>query len=155
MARSSNLDSQLREALIFLQTETPGIIGAVLVSNSGLTICSALPDNIQSDVVAAMTASMLALGERTAKELWEGKLDQVLIKGESGSYTLVEKVNPQVAIVVLASVQAKLGLVLLNVLRTSLAISKIIEEALRVYPASLSQRPSPATIRRFRGRRVG
>lgn len=131
------------------------MIGAVLVSTSGLTIISTLPDTIEADVVAAMTAALLALGDRTAQELWQGKSDQVMIKGEKGTFTLVEKVNSQVSIVVLASVQAKLGLVLMNMLRTSLAVAKIIEAALQAYPSSVSQKPSPGTIHRFRRHRIG
>jgi len=155
MATGSNLNDQLRDALLFLQAETPGLTGAVLVSSSGLTIISTLPDTIEADVVAAMTAALLALGDRTAQELWQGKSDQVMIKGEKGTFTLVEKVNSQVSIVALASVQAKLGLVLMNMLRTSLAVAKIIEAALQAYPSSVSQKPSPATIHRFRRRRIG
>lgn len=155
MAIGRNLNDKLRDALLFMQAETPGLMGAVLVSSSGLTIVSTLPNTIEADVVAAMTASLLALGDRTAQELWQGKSDQVMIKGEKGTFTLVEKVNSQVAIVILASVQAKLGLVLMNMLRTSLAVAKIIEEALQAYPSSLAQKPSTATIHRFRRRSVG
>jgi hypothetical protein len=155
MAIGRNLNDKLRDALLFMQAETPGLMGAVLVSSSGLTIVSTLPNTIEADVVAAMTASLLALGDRTAQELWQGKSDQVMIKGEKGTFTLVEKVNSQVAIVILASVQAKLGLVLMNMLRTSLAVAKIIEEALQAYPSSLTQKPSTATIHRFRRRSVG
>jgi len=155
MAIGRNVNDKLRDALLFMQAETPGLMGAVLVSSSGLTIVSTLPNTIEADVVAAMTASLLALGDRTAQELWQGKSDQVMIKGEKGTFTLVEKVNSQVAIVILASVQAKLGLVLMNMLRTSLAVAKIIEEALQAYPSSLTQKPSTATIHRFRRRSVG
>lgn len=155
MAIGRNLNDKLRDALLFMQAETPGLMGAVLISSSGLTIVSTLPNTIEADVVAAMTASLLALGDRTAQELWQGKSDQVMIKGEKGTFTLVEKVNSQVAIVILASVQAKLGLVLMNMLRTSLAVAKIIEEALQAYPSSLTQKPSTATIHRFRRRSVG
>lgn len=150
MVTASSLNERLREALIVMQTETPGLIGAVVVSTSGLTIVSTLPDDIEGDVVSAMTASLLALGDRTANELWRGRLDQVLIRGEKGTFALVEKVNSQVAIVVLASVQAKLGLVLVNLLRASLTVHGIIEEALQACPPPLSQRPTLAAVRRLR-----
>lgn len=150
MATRSNLNSQLRGVLLNLQAETPGLMGAVLLSAAGLTIVSTLPENVEADVVAAMTASMVALGERTAKELWRSQLSQVLIKGQEGTYALVEKVNSQVAMVVLAGDEARLGLVFMNMTRASMAIARIIEEALRAYPSSLSEKPSPTSIRRLR-----
>jgi len=150
VATRGNLNGQLREALLTLQAETPGLVGAVLLSTAGLTIVSTLPETVEADVVAAMTAPMLALGERTVKELWQGELSQVLIKGQHGTYALVEKVNSQVAMVALAREEAKLGLAFMNMARASLAIAIIIEEALRAYPSSVSQKPSARAIRRLR-----
>ncbi len=150
MATGISLNSQLRGVLLNLQAETPGLMGAVLVSAAGLTIVSTLPENVEADVVAAMSASMVALGERTVKELWGSQLSQVLIKGQEGTYTLVEKVNRQVAMVVLASEEARLGLVFMNMARASLVIARIIEEALQAYPSPLSRKPSAPTIHRLR-----
>ncbi len=150
MATKGNLNSRLRESLLMLEAETPGLVGSVLVSSAGLTIVSTLPETVEADVVAAMTAPMVALGERTATELWQGQLSQVLIKGEEGTYALVEKVNSQMAMVVLATEEAKLGLVFMNMARASLAISTIVQEALQAYAPSLSKKPSPRAIRRFR-----
>ena len=42
--------------------------------------------------MAAMSAAMLALGERIAAELGRGELDQVYIKGDSG-YVLLMSVT--------------------------------------------------------------
>lgn len=150
MATSISLNSQLREALLTLQTETPGLMGAVLVSTAGLTIVSMLPENADPDVVAAMTAPLLALSERAVKELWQGRLSQVLIKGHEGIYALAEKVNSQVAIVALASRDAKLGFVFMNMARASLIIDRIIAETLRAYPPPPSRKISATAIRRFR-----
>jgi predicted regulator of Ras-like GTPase activity (Roadblock/LC7/MglB family) len=150
MVKRSSLNSQLHEGLLTLQAETPGLLGAVLLTAGGLTIVSTLPESVEADVVAAMAAPMLALGERTVEELWQGRLSQVLIKGYEGPYALVEKVNSQVAMVALASREAKLGLVFMNVARTTLAIGRIIDETLQAYPSSVSRKPSAAAIRRLR-----
>lgn len=64
--------------------------------------------------MAAMTAFMVALGERTIKGLWESQLSQVLIKGQERTYALVEKVNSQVTMLALANQEAKLGVILMN-----------------------------------------
>ncbi len=125
-------------------------MGAVLVSTAGLTIVSTLPETVEADVMAAMTAFMGALSERTITGLWESQLSQVLIKSQERTYALVEKVNSRTATVALTNEQARLGLVFMNMARASLAIAGIIEEALRAYPSSLSRRPSATNIRRFR-----
>jgi predicted regulator of Ras-like GTPase activity (Roadblock/LC7/MglB family) len=150
MATGSTLNGQLREALLTLQAETPGLLGAVLVSTAGLTIVSTLPGTAEPDVVAAMAAPLLALSERTAKELWHGQLSQVLIKGQQGSYVLVERVNSQVAIVALASKDAKLGFVFMNITRTSATIARIIKKALEAHPAPRSPHITRAAVRKFR-----
>ena len=49
-------------------------MGAVLVSTAGLTIVSTLPETVEADVMAAMTAFMGALSERTTTGLWESQL---------------------------------------------------------------------------------
>lgn len=125
-------------------------MGAVLVSTAGLTIVSTLPETVEADVIAAMTAFMGALSERTITGLWESQLSQVLIKSQERTYALVEKVNSQVTMLALANQEAKMGLIFMNMARASLAIARIIEESLRIYPSSLSPNPSATTIRRFR-----
>lgn len=62
-------------------------MGAVLVSTAGLTIVTTLPETVEADVMATMTAFMVALGNRTIKGLWESQLSQVLIKGQERTYT--------------------------------------------------------------------
>jgi predicted regulator of Ras-like GTPase activity (Roadblock/LC7/MglB family) len=150
VATGSTLNGRLRDALLTLQAETPGLLGTVLVSTAGLTIASTLPETVEPDVVAAMTAPMVALSERTAKELWQGQLAQVLVKGQSGTYVLMEKVNSQVAIVALASKDTKLGFVFMNMTRASATIDRIIKETLEAYPSRPSPRISDTAIRRFR-----
>jgi predicted regulator of Ras-like GTPase activity (Roadblock/LC7/MglB family) len=150
MVAPGNLNRRLRDTLLTLQAETPGLLGTILVSTAGLTIVSTLPQTVEPDVVAAMAAPLLALSERTAKELWHGQLSQVLIKGQQGSYVLVERVNSQVAIVALASEEAKLGFVFINMTRTSAIVARIIREALEAHPAPPRPRISVASIRKFR-----
>ena len=150
MATRGNLNSQLRKALLTLEAETPGVMGAVLVSAAGLTIVSTLPDGVEPDVVAAMTAPLLALSERAIEELWQGRLSQVLIVGQDGAYGLVEKVNSQVAIVALASKEAKLGFVFMNMTGASGAIATIIREALRAHPLPAPQKIAARSVRKFR-----
>ncbi|MBU7009780.1 MAG: roadblock/LC7 domain-containing protein [Theionarchaea archaeon] len=71
-----------------LEATTPDIEASAVVSVDGLMIASALPRDVEEDRVAAMSAAMLSLGERTASELARGGLSEVYVKGENGYIVL-------------------------------------------------------------------
>ncbi|MCP4229856.1 MAG: hypothetical protein GY771_06870, partial [bacterium] len=74
---------------------------------------------------AAMSAAMLSLGERTAQELGRGMLNQVFIKGEEG-YVLLMNAGEDAVLTALARADAKLGMIFLDMKRTSEDIGKVI-----------------------------
>jgi predicted regulator of Ras-like GTPase activity (Roadblock/LC7/MglB family) len=99
-----------------MQASSPDIEGSAIVSVDGLSIASALRQEIEEDRVSAMSAAMLSLGERIASELGRGVLDQVYIKGENG-YVLLMAVGEEAVLTVMARKEAKLGLILLEMKR--------------------------------------
>lgn len=99
-----------------LQASSPDIEATAVVSVDGLTIASALPQNVEEDRVAAMSAAMLSLGERIASELGRGSLEQVYIKGTNG-YVVLMSVGNNAVLTTLARENAKLGLFLLDMRR--------------------------------------
>lgn len=113
------------ERLRDLQASTPDIEASAVVSVDGLSIASALPQEVEEDRVSAMSAAMLSLGERIATELGRGVLDQVYIKGEKG-YVILMSVGEEAVLTALAREQAKLGLVLLDMRRTTKVLSDLI-----------------------------
>jgi len=117
--------SKLVEILQDLQVSSPGIQASAVVSVDGLTIASALPQNVQEDRVAAMSAAMLSLGERISSELGRGDLDQVYIKGEMG-YVMLMSVGEDAVLTTLAKAKAKLGLIFLDMQRAIDEIAEII-----------------------------
>jgi uncharacterized protein len=108
-----------------LQMSSPNIEASAVVSVDGLTIASALPQNVEEDRVAAMSAAMLSLGERIASELGRGTLDQVYIKG-SGGYVLLMSVGKDAVLTALAREDAKLGLILMDMHRTVEALQNLL-----------------------------
>ena len=72
-----------------------------------------------------MSAALLSLGDRTAKELARGGLEQVLIKGDHG-YILMTHAGEDAVLTVLAKPQAKLGLIFLDVKRAAESVAKVI-----------------------------
>jgi predicted regulator of Ras-like GTPase activity (Roadblock/LC7/MglB family) len=108
-----------------LQASSPDVEASAVVSVDGLTMASALPADVEEDRVAAMSAAMLSLGERIATELGRGTLDQVYIKGEKG-YVVLMAVGQEAVLTVLARQQAKLGLLFLDMRRTTEDLAKLL-----------------------------
>ncbi|HUF40299.1 MAG TPA: roadblock/LC7 domain-containing protein [Anaerolineales bacterium] len=106
------------ERLRDLQASTPDVQASAIVSVDGLSIASALPQEVEEDRVSAMSAAMLSLGERIASELGRGSLEQVYIKGENG-YVLLMSVGEEAVLTVMARKEAKLGLILLDMRRAA------------------------------------
>jgi predicted regulator of Ras-like GTPase activity (Roadblock/LC7/MglB family) len=108
-----------------LQASSPDIEATAVVSVDGLTIASALPQNVEEDRVAAMSAAMLSLGERIASELGRGSLEQVYIKGAKG-YVVLMAVGNDAVLTALARENAKLGLFLLDMRRVVDTLSGLL-----------------------------
>ncbi|KYC46106.1 MAG: Roadblock/LC7 domain protein [Candidatus Methanofastidiosum methylothiophilum] len=119
--RTQNLTDILKE----LEATTPDVEASAVVSIDGLIIASALPQDVEEDRVAAMSAAMLSLGERTSQELKRGSLEQVFVKGVNG-YIIMMGAGQEAVLTALARKDAKLGLVFLDMKRTADEIGKII-----------------------------
>ena len=116
---------QMVEELKKLQISSPDIQASAVVSIDGLIIASALPGRVEEDRVSAMSAAMLSLGERISIELKRGDLDQVYIRGDNG-YVMLTSVGQDAVLTVMASVNAKLGLIFLDIKRTADALTVLI-----------------------------
>lgn len=123
MAKSRS--QQIVELLRDMQASSPDIEASSVVSVDGLTIASALPQSVEEDRVAAMSAAMLSLGERIASELGRGSLEQVYIKGAAG-YVVLMSVGNEAVLTALARENAKLGLLLLDMRRTVDTLSGLL-----------------------------
>lgn len=108
-----------------MQASSPDIEGSAIISVDGLSIASALHQEIEEDRVSAMSAAMLSLGERIATELGRGILEQVYIKGENG-YVLLISVGEEAVLTVMARKEAKLGLILLDMKRAVEDLDQLI-----------------------------
>ena len=116
---------RLTEALYTLQAGASAIEASAIVSVDGLIIASALPAGSEEDRVSAMSAAMLSLGERIAIELGRGNLEQVYIKGDRG-YVILMSVGEESVLTALATSNAKLGLVFLEMRRAVATLSKLL-----------------------------
>ena len=115
----------LTSILAELNGSSADIEASAIVSTDGLMMAALLPSNMDEDRVGAMSAALLSLGDRTAKELARGGLEQVLIKGDKG-YILMTYAGDDAVLTVLAKPQAKLGLIFLDVKRAAESVGKVI-----------------------------
>lgn len=116
---------RIEERLDALRAMSPELEAAALIGVEGLTIAASSAEEADDEVLAAMTAAMLALGERIASELGRGDLEQVLIKGEKG-YVLLMGVDERAVLTALAGAEAKLGLLFLELRRAVEAVRPLI-----------------------------
>jgi predicted regulator of Ras-like GTPase activity (Roadblock/LC7/MglB family) len=116
---------RLHAALDDLIAGSPDIEAAAVISLDGFTMASALPARMQEDRVGAMSAAILALGERASRELGKGKLTQVFIEGEGG-YVMLMAAGSTAVLTCLASEEAKLGLVIYDMRRSVIRIAEIV-----------------------------
>ena len=84
-----------------------------LVTNEGLPIISMLPYGINESRIAAMTATILSLAEKSLLEMKNGLYDFLYIKGEDG-YILVFQAGPSLVLMVSTTKDVRLGLIFLE-----------------------------------------
>ncbi len=101
------------------------IQACAVVSEDGLIIASSLPPNVEEARVAAMSATLLSMGGRTAIELERGEIKQIFIKGNAG-YAIISNAGPHAALLVLASNSAKLGLLFYELARTGTETAEVL-----------------------------
>jgi predicted regulator of Ras-like GTPase activity (Roadblock/LC7/MglB family) len=121
-SRTEQMVSRLRQ----MQAASPDIEASAVVSVDGLIIASALPNEVEEDRVSAMSAAMLSLGERISSELGRGGLEQVYIKGGSG-FVILTSIGNEAVLTALASQQAKLGLIFLEMQRAAEDLQRVAE----------------------------
>jgi uncharacterized protein len=124
---ASNRKDRIISRLKDLRDSISEIQAVAVVSVDGLAIASILPEGVEEDRVAAMSAAMLSLGDRISSELGRGFLEQVHIKGEQG-YVVLMAVGEDAVLTVMASEKAKLGLIFLEMRRASEDLKKILDE---------------------------
>ena len=124
--RSEKLEQELRD----LTNRTESIFEAVVVSNDGFVVAAHEPEDLtgqtaNSPQIAAMTAALAGLGEKTLFQLSQGNLSRLLIEGEDGALIVIP-INPGAAIAALVDQQAKMGLVMYQIRRSARTLNDIL-----------------------------
>jgi hypothetical protein len=123
----------LEEALKEMCAKLQGIQGAVIVSIEGFVVAAYTPHEgdmdedspTSSPQVAAMAATLIALGERTLSRLAQGGMLRLLIEGSDGGMIVVPT-DRRASIAVMVGREAKMGLVLYALQQNAKKISEIL-----------------------------
>ncbi len=117
--------SMLQDTLQNFVSSTPDVQGVALVSPDGLSLSSVLPSQMDEERTAAMSASILSLGERIGGELARGNVERIVVEGEKG-YSMLVGCGSEAVLLVLANSSAKKGLLFLETKRVVTQIVQLI-----------------------------
>ncbi|RYY00354.1 roadblock/LC7 domain-containing protein, partial [bacterium] len=67
-----------------------GILGSIIVGKDGLVIANTMPDNIDKDLVGALTSSLFTNIDTQIKKMKKGNLKRLTVETGSGVYILTE-----------------------------------------------------------------
>ncbi|MGN6474172.1 MAG: roadblock/LC7 domain-containing protein [Mycobacteriales bacterium] len=144
MSDLSSRSQQLDRVIAALLAQAPEVEAAAVVSFDGLPMASALPPAMDEDRVAAMSASLLSLGERAAEGLGRGGLNQVYIEGDKGTVFLVSAEDEAVLVAVAAS-GATVGMMLYEVRRAAESVAEVLRSTSDT-DAPVPVTPPPAPV---------
>jgi len=111
-----------------MQELTPNVEASAIVSPEGLVLASAMPNGTDEQEIGAMSAAVLTLGERIARELLSGRVKQVYVEGENTGYVFLTSIGEEAILVTLANPDAKLALVFMDMGRIASEAQQILQE---------------------------
>lgn len=132
MAQPQYRDQLLEEQLKTLHTVVEGVKASVIVNSDGLLVSAFPPgddDNphenpTSSPQVAAMSATLIGLAERTLGRLAQGDLERLLMEGEEG--VMVVYPAGRASLAVLVTKTARLAHVLFAAKKAAAEIEQIL-----------------------------
>ena len=101
-----------------------GVHGAALIEKFGLMKGSALPGWVDHEAVAAMVTLILKASQRATKELEQGQFNNAII--ESGKGKILFNTVKESVLVVISTVEAKLGIINLKLSAATQALESLL-----------------------------
>ena len=108
----------------FIET-SPNVEAAAVVSFDGLTMASALPEDMDDDRVGAMSAALLSLGEQAARGLGRGDLSQIFVEAAEG-FVFLMSAKDEAVLVAVTDADAKIGFILYEMRRAAHAVGDVL-----------------------------
>ncbi len=118
-------ETRIKDILDDIVRSSPYIKAVAMARISGVTIVSVMPTYVSPEHVSAMSAVMVLLGERIARAMRSGELNQVYIKGDQGHIVLTS-VGHEAVLMITAEEQAPLGLLFIEMARAAQKLRKLV-----------------------------
>lgn len=133
MSKPKFREEVINEALRKLHFVVQGVKASVVVNRDGLLVASypagdegdVLSNPTSSPQVAAMSATLIGLAERTLGRLAQGEMERLLIEGEHG--TMVVYPAGRATLAVLLDKDQKIGPLLYAASRTAKEIADVLK----------------------------
>lgn len=122
---AGNREKSMEDLLKRLREESDGVEAAVLISSDAMPLVSDMPEDLEEELLSAMSSSLIASGEKVARSLERGDLEQVYLRCADGDL-LVVSVNDDAVLACVVNNEAKMGITLLEVNRCARELSEII-----------------------------
>ena len=119
------LSRQMNEMLSQLETNVPGIESTALFDMDGLVVASRLAEDVDDEMIGAMSASILSIGNRSGQELERGSMKRIFVEGDNGSIVIMS-VGEDIVLVALVEPNVKLGMLFFECRRIIKRILEII-----------------------------
>ncbi|WP_123664256.1 roadblock/LC7 domain-containing protein [Actinocorallia herbida] len=110
-----------------LRLRVPDMTGSLVATCDGFLVASDLPDLVEPDGMAAMTATELSLSDRVARTAADGAFEEVVIRN-SGGHVAIYAVGPTAALAILAGPGVTLGRLHLEARPVARAIEAFLPE---------------------------
>jgi len=124
---TQGLSKQMKLTQVLQDTvESGNLDSSCIVSEDGLPICSAISDVEKENLLSAIAAAILAMGERTVEELKQGRLSQVTIQADEG-VTVVRSAGKHQLLIGIARSRVGLGLIHLALQKSSTKVAEILD----------------------------
>ena len=116
---------QIHRILRSLHKLVEDIEASVVVNINGLLVESYPSDDATGDQVAAMTATLIGLAEKTLDRLAQGEVERLLLEGEEG-VMVVYPSGKRAALAALVAKEAKLGMAMYAVKRAAEEVADVL-----------------------------
>lgn len=123
------ISNQIEKVLHDMQYKSD-IMESYVIRKDGLIMTSSNP-HVKNHMIAAMSASLINIGEKTLNDIGDDKLQRVLITGEELQIIIMG--SSTVALVCAVEANANLGMVFLKMKRAVEKIFLIIKDAYHDY----------------------
>jgi len=115
--------ARLHRSLEDLMKQTPDIRGALIVSNEGFLVASAMDD---ADTIGPIASNLFDLSDKAVQRLSQGTVQRVIVDASEGTIATVPA-GPHAVLVTVVNRQAKLGVVLELMVRWAKLVAELME----------------------------